>query len=493
MQRIKLIMFGISALLVSVILPFYSVALTGDNDNSSVIYKHETDFTVAYSSYDSNFSDGSFNYYSQLDKNQQAIYNGLKNITPSSEKMNIKIPTPVTYTAKSSNPTEAEKKPSGTEMLRLAQGALDALIMDYPEIFWIDINKFVFKWSAEGTQKGSGYLFTISGISFSFGLIDSYIPIKDQMVNTLMSKVNGIPVTGSSRYSKVLSIHDELAKRISYDTDFSSVRAHDAYGALVDQEAVCDGYAEAFKLICDKYNIPCVLVVGTGITSSVNGPHMWNAVQMEDGKWYGVDVTWDDHTESPNSYIYKDYFLVGSNTIAKNIDKQKFSNSHLASGYFTNSEISKEFSYPPLAFNAYVPGSGITVTTKPIPSGTVVLPSPPKTKADSTASIMATTKPSANIKTTSQGKTSPKNTEKSTTASAGQTEGLYNKTTTMTMDTNETNSDFDKQSKSGKNNVSDASTFNIILIAPYIVAGVTALAIIILIVIFVLAIKTKWR
>jgi hypothetical protein len=93
---------------------------------------------------------------------------------------------------------------------------------------------------------------------------------------------------------------------------------------------------------------------------------MWNAVQMEDGNWYGVDVTWDDQTENTNyKYIYHDFFLVGSDTRDKYFGKKPFCQSHQASGYFTSASYSKEFAYPVLLSSAYVPGANITTTTAP--------------------------------------------------------------------------------------------------------------------------------
>ncbi|MDD2362561.1 MAG: transglutaminase domain-containing protein [Oscillospiraceae bacterium] len=467
----------------SVIFSFSTVALT--DDNNVAIYKQDTDFTVVYSSYNSNFSFGSFNYYSQLDKNQQAIYNGLKEITPLSDKMIISLATPITFTAKSGNPTDAEWESSKMEISRIVQGALDALIMDYPEIFWLDIKNCIPGIPDNdvfGIKKGDNFLFTINRIEFTFALINSYVPIKEQIVNTLMSKVNSIPVTGSSRYEKVLSIHNELATRISYDYSYSEL-SYNAYGALVDGVAVCEGYSEAFKLICDKYDIPCILVVGKGGTSSgLQEPHMWNAVKMEDNKWYGVDVTWDDQTEY-NNYIYRDYFLVGSSTEAKKFQNSlPFSESHLESGYFTSSEISKEFTYPPLALNAYVPGGSIIVTTQPVPSGTVEPPSPSETKSKPTK---APTKTKANVKTTSAAKATSEITKINTTTSTVQTGELSDKTTTTAFHKNGNNSISNTQTKNGKNNAAASTYFNIILIAPYIAAGITVITIITLLIIFI--------
>lgn len=132
-----------------------------------------------------------------------------------------------------------------------------------------------------------------------------------------------------SRYDKLLAAHDWLTTHNCYnplylmgynqsiigDTPWSPISALEGHN---DQMApVCEGYARAFKILCDEMGIPCILMSGTAFLGSNSGGHMWNYVQMEDGKWYAIDVTWDDPSLS---YVYDvvsghethDWFLLGS-------------------------------------------------------------------------------------------------------------------------------------------------------------------------------------
>lgn len=141
----------------------------------------------------------------------------------------------------------------------------------------------------------------------------------------LMSAFKSVSVNLDTRYDFVKSVHDYLCDTVTYVNDNTS--CHDVYGTLVNKEAVCQGYAETFKMFCNYYNIPCVCVTGVGVTSSGKGAHMWNAVQMDDGKWYLLDITWDDQ------YIkFYDFFLVGLNTIDSYFGGNAFSVSHEADG-----------------------------------------------------------------------------------------------------------------------------------------------------------------
>lgn len=151
--------------------------------------------------------------------------------------------------------------------------------------------------------------------------------------DTLVSAMKNVPVDLSNRYNFVKSVHDYLCSTIYYpdlNTSEYTGNAHDAYGALVEKTAVCQGYSEAFEMICDYYKVPCVSIYGTGVTSNGSGAHMWNAVQMDDGLWYYIDATWNDQTDQPVNMIFDDFFLVGSKTNDTHFGGLEFSQSHIA-------------------------------------------------------------------------------------------------------------------------------------------------------------------
>lgn len=78
--------------------------------------------------------------------------------------------------------------------------------------------------------------------------------------------------------------------------------------------AVCEGYARAFKYLCDlskfKSNwIDCQIVSGKA-GSEANSKHMWNIVRMNDGLNYVIDPTWMD--EDNGEEIDDTWFLRGA-------------------------------------------------------------------------------------------------------------------------------------------------------------------------------------
>ena len=135
-------------------------------------------------------------------------------------------------------------------------------------------------------------------------------PDPDLSIQTVIDNVE--PDT-SSRYLTVLSLHNYVCNTLSYYPDDpipDTTNIRSIYTAFAgDHVVVCEGYAKAFKVLCDKYEIPCILVTGTGVSSEGSEAHMWNMVQMENGLWYVVDCTWDDQ-----STLTFEYFLAGTET-----------------------------------------------------------------------------------------------------------------------------------------------------------------------------------
>jgi len=89
-------------------------------------------------------------------------------------------------------------------------------------------------------------------------------------------------------------------------------------GAVGNEGPVCEGYSRAMKVLCDRKGIPCVLLSGAARYSKDTPAeeHMWNYVQMEDGRWYAIDVTWNDPTvdhvqEAVSGCERHQWFLLG--------------------------------------------------------------------------------------------------------------------------------------------------------------------------------------
>lgn len=97
-----------------------------------------------------------------------------------------------------------------------------------------------------------------------------------------------------SDLEKAVVLHDYLAVNCEYDKenlDKGKVPdvSYTAYGTLVNRISVCEGYALTYKYLLNQAGIECLMVKSEAMN------HAWNLIQLN-GKYYQVDVTWDDPT-----------------------------------------------------------------------------------------------------------------------------------------------------------------------------------------------------
>ena len=127
----------------------------------------------------------------------------------------------------------------------------------------------------------------------------------------------------SCDYDRVKKIHDWVALNIKYDTQsyFSGRYPSQRFESVIKRgNAVCAGYADVFKYICDIMEIECEIVTGyaRGYGSSLfkfedvtDSNHAWNIVTIEEKK-HLIDSTWNAGYVDGRTYKARyrtDYFL----------------------------------------------------------------------------------------------------------------------------------------------------------------------------------------
>ena len=283
-------------------------------------------------------------YYSQLNEDSKAIYDVLYNNKENmkSGQYSMEIPDSVTNILYQDN---------GKEKLSEAfQSAIDAIKMDNPDLFYIAFNKILLV--TETTTRGNSKTYKLSlendendtFLSDNFNSKEAVTLAINQLENKRNEILRG--AVGSD-YDKIKYVHDWIVDNVEYETTISKKNIHNIYGALIENEVVCGGYAKAFKYLLDELNIPCIIVQGVATNSDgVTENHAWNYVKLN-GKWYGIDTTWDDPViEGWSSILYTKnttaYFLKGANSLFTD---------HTENGAF--SEGGKIFNYPTLSYLDY--------------------------------------------------------------------------------------------------------------------------------------------
>lgn len=278
-------------------------------------------------------------YYNQLDKYSKMIYKSLEE-----QKEKLKI---------GNSAIELPEKISEILETNNVEGifsiAVNAFEYDNPDVFYLDISKLVLYY--EKDNRGNyNKIYLKHNDQYESYLMDSFKNKQeveaaktniDNIVAQIKNKTQGMDTQNKIRY-----IHNWLVGNIKYDETLNKTNRSNIYGAFIEKEITCAGYAKAFKYIVDELNINCIIVQGTATSNTGTENHAWNYIQI-DNKWYGVDCTWDDPiiiggNGNEESQIYYTYYLKGQNV---------FNNSHkpFKTFYSTNVEIN----YPELEQNDY--------------------------------------------------------------------------------------------------------------------------------------------
>ena len=204
--------------------------------------------------------------------------------------------------------------------------AFSAFLIDHPRERVVIDNLLSYRWENLGRFGG---VYSPDGSHVDRIVIEAHILDEryigrverlDAAVEAFADAFADAGMTLSRALDQYRFIHDYLCESCAYNYDAVNSSsdsewyrmAHRAYGALVELEygtdsgrgaAVCEGYAEAFLLLCRRVGLPCAAVVGDGSLDggALSVSHAWNVILL-DGAWYAVDVTWDDRS-SPSDFI----------------------------------------------------------------------------------------------------------------------------------------------------------------------------------------------
>ena len=371
-------------------------------------------------------------YDSKLDANNAAVYAAFTElITPSTDPITIALPNPITFYTSSptqSGFSETDKETYKNAVASACQSGADAALFDIPELFWLEESRIGINTYQNGptySYSKKKYKFTITALVLYPNYYQVYNSLEEveEYRRALGDAANNyiLDDTSASRYDKLRYIHDQICYNTSYllDAPFSS----SCIGSLVEHEVVCEGYSEGFKYICDLLDIPCVCVFGN-LDVDTNIGHMWNYVQMDDGKWYAVDVTWDDYDGYAGKDIVYTYFLKGS---------RKFNTDHSENEYYGITY----FDYPDIAVDDYDPNNVVTTTTTTTTTTTSSTSTTTTTEDTTTSTTTTTEDTTASTTTTTEDTTAPTTTttEDTTTSTTTTAEDTTTSTTTTTEDT----------------------------------------------------------
>lgn len=203
---------------------------------------------------------GSKYYYSRLADNEKDIYNRICEALLRFE------------------PTLSVKGASSTDMQKI----LNAVLFDNPVFFYLNSRSVMIARSPFGLQLMFRYDYTKSEA--------------DAMWQTAQSKIDEFMTRikpGMKPLAKQIEAHRWMQQNIKIATEPYDKTCFSLVGALIKGSCVCEGFAHAYKLICDRLHLASIIVTGTGhLADGSTQLHAWNITRI-DGITTHIDVTWD--------------------------------------------------------------------------------------------------------------------------------------------------------------------------------------------------------
>ena len=172
---------------------------------------------------------------------------------------------------------------------------MEAIRNDRPELYFVDyIGGYTYSYFNESA---TNYVYSVNP-TYADTLISAEAAAAFEAgITELMTDAH--LKSGMTQVEKEKALHDALCRKVTYN--LSATNAHSAYGAIVDGQAVCEGYARAFQLLLNRVGMSSHVVTGDAISSTTSEAHAWNLVKIGSDYCY-TDVTWDDQTTADEKY-----------------------------------------------------------------------------------------------------------------------------------------------------------------------------------------------
>lgn len=217
------------------------------------------------------------------------------------------------YSAYNSRVMYATLPPAEQQIYRLLEYALDheyttiffdARLLEDVKLTLEDILK-LYSMDSAMVQQNYSYSSAKSSYTFSYGsgmtefeLVGSKFTIENFSSQALSKKLAAIEAAktvfatmpqGLNQLEQARFFFRYLTREVTYSrTEVKPGLQNNLYDAFIEKKTQCDGFSNAFSLLCGMANIPCVEKI---VSPKVEGEigHTWN-VFCADGVWYNTDL-----------------------------------------------------------------------------------------------------------------------------------------------------------------------------------------------------------
>ncbi len=159
--------------------------------------------------------------------------------------------------------------------------ALNALVCDHPEFFWIDGNASIYGYEGPGAKK----------ITLEFNIDADDIDSVQSVIDAATQEYISLLPENASSYDKVKTAYEYVIRKADYM--LHAPQAQNIQSVFLYGQSVCAGYTRSFQYLLSKVGIESTYIAGTVEHNGALESHAWSLVNI-DGINYMTDVTWGD-------------------------------------------------------------------------------------------------------------------------------------------------------------------------------------------------------
>ncbi len=186
---------------------------------------------------------------------------------------------------------------------------MEMVTADHPDYFWYKGAFAYYTIKNSETIVAVKPTYDVDGKTVTKTEIEEYREVFNARVKEIIDEMEEALPDGTD-YDKALWLHDKVANIVTYKLGKNH---QTAYGALIDEEAVCAGYAKLYQDLLIEANIPTWAIKGSSVNpvTGTTEAHEWNILWL-DGNCVYADVTWDDQgIELFHIYFARDISSMG--------------------------------------------------------------------------------------------------------------------------------------------------------------------------------------
>lgn len=172
-------------------------------------------------------------------------------------------------------------------MVNTIGAAMEALILDYPQLYWVGEYGAEIDLSGNRTDEKLSVVWTVEKITLRvqdafLGARENFINFRNDINKEALQISEAASEEGVSGLTKALQEYMNTAFVIAPEDSISDSEGNSPYFAFYNGTGYDDGFVRLFKILCDQLNINNVIVINDNhITNAIFLNETWENVNLE--------------------------------------------------------------------------------------------------------------------------------------------------------------------------------------------------------------------